>query len=79
MKRYFFHLEECGVVLEDDEGKCFDSLEAARKFGCKAARDVMSNDVQDGELCLDAYVLIEESGMEVGRIRFKEALRIMDL
>ncbi len=76
MKRYFFHLDECGVVADDDVGHSLSCLEEAREKGVAAARDIMSADVRQGKLCLDAYILIEESGAEVARVHFKKALEI---
>ncbi len=76
MKCYYFHLNGSGKIDIDDNGLELIGLEAALEMGVTAARDIMSDDVRQGRLCLDLYFVIEESGAEVARVHFKEVLEI---
>jgi hypothetical protein len=76
MNRFYFHLDECGVVTDDSEGLEVDSLEAAMVLARDGARDLMAADVHRGTLCLDSYIVVEKSGAEVGRVYFSELLML---
>ncbi len=80
MRRFYFHLHECGTVTEDDEGRLLADLAAARAVALAAARQVMSAEVGEGRLCLSCFLVIEDEGhAEVGRLPFREALVVTGL
>ena len=75
MPRYFFHLHECGTVIEDDEGIELPDLESARGRAIADARDVMAAEVQTGRLCLGCAIRIHDAhGALVETVAFREAV-----
>lgn len=79
MARFFFHLHECGSVIEDEEG-IEREPEDLRKVAIQNARDVMCGEVMNGRLCVACYIVVEDSNhKEVMRVPFKDALTISGL
>ncbi|MCJ8156617.1 DUF6894 family protein [Sphingomonas sp. LaA6.9] len=77
MLKYFFHLHN-HLESRDREGKFLPDLNAAREVAISAARDIMSNNIKDGELCLSHRIEVEDaSGRKVLVLRFGEALSIL--
>lgn len=77
MPRFFFHLHECGTVIEDDEGIELADLAAARDQAIHNARDVMAGEVRAGRLCLRCVIHIHDTGgARVETVRFREALTV---
>lgn len=77
MKRYFFHLHECGSVIRDEQGSNWRSLEAAQAQACRAAREVMCDELIEGRLCLSCSIEIEDAtGATVLSVPFREAVTI---
>lgn len=75
MRRYFFHLHECGAVLEDREGQACASLQDANRLAIENARDVMVGELRAGRLCLDCFIAITDaSGAELARLPFRDAV-----
>lgn len=62
MTRYFFHLHECGPVLLDGEGVELADLDAVRARAFRSARAVMSAEVEEGRLCLNCRIEVEDAG-----------------
>lgn len=80
MERYFFHLHECGTHIPDDEGRGLAGMEEARSEAIKAARDVMSAEVQAGRLCLGCRIDVKDgNGRLVLTVPFSDALTISGL
>ena len=79
MPRFFFHLHECGCIISDPHGRELPSVEEALLEGIKGARDVMCGEVRAGRLCLNCLIVIEDNtGREVGRVPFRDAVTISD-
>lgn len=77
MPRYFFHLHECGTLLEDEEGVELPDLTAARRAAVKNARDVMCGEINRGTLCLGCRIEVRDShGVTVLELPFREAVEI---
>lgn len=75
--KYFFHLHN-HLECRDGEGKLLSDLKAVREFAVAAARDIMSNNIKDGELCLSHRIEVEdEAGRQVLILKFGEALSIL--
>lgn len=80
MTRYFFHLQECGVVILDEEGMELADEATARDVAIKAARSVMAGEVQAGRLCLSCCIEVADAARNpVLRVPFRQALAITGL
>ena len=78
MPRYHFHLHECGDITPDEEGVEIANLDDAHTWAIQAARDVMCGEVETGHLCLGcAIVIADAQGQEVGRVPFKQAVKVV--
>jgi len=79
MARFFFHLHECGTVIEDEEG-IERRPEEVREIAIQNARDVMCGELVQGRLCIGCCILVEDSNrQEVMRVPFKDAVTISGL
>lgn len=77
MTRLFFHLHECGTIIEDEEGLIVEDLNVAHKKAVAAARDVMCGELARGHLCLSCRVdVVSEDGGTVLSVPFRDAVRI---
>jgi hypothetical protein len=66
MPRYFFHLRDGAVTSEDEEGSVFFSLEEARSYAVKGARELLAEAVKnDGKPPPDAIIIVDRHGKEV--------------
>lgn len=62
MFRFYFHLEMCGRVYPDEEGRSLSDLEQARASAILDARDLMAAEVKAGWLCLACRIDIADGG-----------------
>ena len=63
MPRYFFHLNECGQVTRDEEGREIAIEADVRLLAIEEARTIMAAEVARGKLCLACHIEVEdESG-----------------
>lgn len=77
MKRYFFHLHECGTLIADEEGRELPDVSVARRDAVAAARSVMADEVLSGRLCLSCCIEVKDSEANlVLTVPFSEALTI---
>jgi hypothetical protein len=66
MPRYFFHLRDGEKTSEDEEGSIFSSLEEARSYAVKGARELLAESVKnDGKPPPDAVIIVDSHGEEV--------------
>jgi hypothetical protein len=80
MARFYFHLHECGKTTLDNEGVERDSMDEVQTEACRAAREVMCAEVSEGRLCLGCCIEVQdETGTEVLRVPFREAITISGL
>lgn len=80
MPRYHFHLQECGTVIDDEEGRDLAGLASVRAEAIRAARDVMSAEVQRGQLCLGCCIEVRDAdGLVVLTLPFRETLTVSGL
>jgi hypothetical protein len=80
MTHYFFHLDECGSVTEDLEGREMVDLDAARAAAIVAARDVMGGELARGVLCLACHIdIVDYEGQHLMRVLFSDAVRVTGL
>ena len=80
MSRFYFHLHECGTVCTDEEGFELAGLGEARTQAIAAARDVMSEEVLHGRLCLSCHIEIADSaGATLLVVPFRDALTLSGL
>ena len=80
MPRYFFHLNECGTVTADEEGREIESAQDVRLLAIEEARTIMAAEVARGKLCLACTIeVVDEGGGEVLTLDFREAVEIAGL
>ena len=76
VSRFFFHVFDA-IVAMDEEGELADDLQAARTIAFKGARELLCEQISQGYLNLDNYIVIaDQSGHELARVRFGEALAV---
>lgn len=77
MHRFFFHLHECGVVTQDEEGRMLPSFEVALEEAVAAARDLMAAEVKSGRLCLGCHIeIVDAYGITLAIVPFDEAVSV---
>lgn len=77
MPQYFFHLYN-HLEVPDEEGKFLADLVAAQTCAIEIARDVMSENIRAGEICLSHRIEIEdEQGRQLMVVHFRDALTIL--
>lgn len=77
MIRYFFHLHECGPVLLDREGLELADLDAVKAQAYRSARAIMSAEVEEGRLCLDCRIEVEDADRRpVMTVPFRTAIAL---
>lgn len=77
MKRYYFHLHECGRSVRDDEGAMLPDVDAARERAMVEARSIMCAEVSEGRLCLNCNIeVLDEAGRLAVNVPFKEAVAL---
>lgn len=80
MPRFYFHLEMCGRVYPDEEGRSFPDLEHARASAVLDARDLMAGEVKAGRLCFACRIdIADEQGAVVLTLPFREAVELSGL
>ena len=78
MPRFFFHVYD-DAVTQDDEGREFGDVVAAKREAIKGARELMCEQLRKGYLALNHRVEVEDDdGNRVAVIRFREVVRIKD-
>ena len=76
MPRYFFHLYDDTVAL-DEEGKDLPSADLAREHALKEARQIASSEVLDGHLGLNHRIEVTDAhDAPVATMQFKEAVQL---
>lgn len=77
MTKYLFHLHECGVVTQDEEGRDLPDFETAQRYAETAARAIICSEVEDGALCLGCHIEIENTDTgERHVVEFRDVVRI---
>jgi hypothetical protein len=71
MHVYFFHLDEDGFLVEDEEGLVLFDDAAAHAVAVRAARDLLAGAVLQGRLPLDNNIVVTD---HVGRTVFSLTL-----
>lgn len=80
MSRYFFHLNECGTITADEEGREIEARQDVRLFAIEEARTIMAAEVARGKLCLACAIeVVDEQGSRVLALDFREAVEIAGL
>ena len=78
MIHFMFHLHECGVVTEDEEGRDLPDFESARHYAEIAARAIMCSELEDGDICLGCHIEIENRDTgERHIVAFRDVVRIV--
>ncbi len=77
MPLYFFHICNGSGFTEDEEGCTLADNDDARRVAILSARDVMSNDVRDGQLDLASFIEVEDEQRKLlFTLTFAEAVNI---
>lgn len=77
MPRYYFHIREGGVLVEDQEGAEFPTLDEAYDEAIQAAREmiaekVLADEVLDGDL----FEITAEDGTVLRTVPFRSVIRL---
>ena len=73
MPRYFFHLDDAGYQLKDEEGMALPDAEAAWYQAVRSARELIRADLHLGSSWRGRRVEIEdERGFPVHQVGFEE-------
>ena len=73
MPRFFFHLEDAGTHLKDEEGMALPDAEAAWYQAVRSVRDLIRADLHLGSSWRGRRLEIEdEQGLPVHQVRFEE-------
>jgi hypothetical protein len=76
MPRYFFHLHN-HIECIDHEGAELPGTDAVRAHAVHTARDVMAENIRQGEICLSHRIeVVDGSGAPVLTLRFADALSV---
>ena len=76
MPRYYFHLRTAAGLEEDPDGADFPSLDTAKSEASKAAREMLSDRVWNGEALFgDVFEIASEDGTIMATIPFKSVSR----
>jgi hypothetical protein len=77
MPRYFLHIHD-GFLAIDHEGVELPDADAARYHAVKGLRDIIATQVLAGKVPRYEYIVIaDESGEDVGKITFDDAIEIL--
>ena len=78
MPSYFFHLRSDVDEALDTEGVNLPDVEAVKRAGIEAARDVMAGDLREGLLDLRYRIDVENSsGVLVFTLNFEHAVHVI--
>ena len=78
--RVYFHLNECGVVVADEDGVELPDVATARQRALESVRDVMAGEVRAGRLCLSCRIDVQDAdGQLLFSLPFRDALVISGL
>jgi hypothetical protein len=80
MPHYFFNLHECGTLVRDDEGREVSDATQLRQLAVREARQLMSAEVTDGQLCLSCHIeVLDADRRPVLVVPFREAIAVTGL
>jgi len=78
MPRYYFNVHNSIGLVEDEEGRDFADLGAARAAALKGAREVIAGDAAEGIVDLRGRLdVIDSAGTVVLTLRFTEAVEVL--
>ena len=78
MPRFYLHIRSQGELIPDPEGSELAGIEAAVQEAVRGARSLLSADVLEGMLRLDASIEIHDSeDRHLATIRFDEVVEIV--
>jgi hypothetical protein len=78
MPRYFFNVHNSIGLVEDEEGRDFADLDAARQAALKGAREIIAEDAAAGVVDLRGRLdVLDASGIVVLVIPFAEAVEVL--
>jgi hypothetical protein len=76
--RFFFHIFDDTVSM-DEEGQDAADASAARAIAMRGARELACEQIRNGYLNLDHYILVsDQDGREVARVRFRGAFAVSE-
>lgn len=76
MNRYFFHLRHADVIVADEEGDEFDSLDEAKSSAVDAVRELVADLIKRGESVNDDYMdVTDEGGRQYFSVSFLEVVK----
>ena len=80
MSLFHFHLCAGGRTIEDIEEQDFSDIDGAYARAGVIARQLISDDVREGKLCLARMILVtDDERRPVVRLLFRNAVTITDI
>ena len=77
MPRYFFHIRNGTRLEKDPDGTEFDTVEQARDDAIKAAREIIAQQILQGEVVkAQLFEITTEDGEIVSTVPFKAVMRL---
>ena len=77
MPKFFLNLHDGDDIIEDPVGADLPSLAAARKLAIASARDILAEQMRDGQpLDGQKIEIADESGAVLATVSFREAFRL---
>jgi hypothetical protein len=77
MRRFYFHIRKGAELLEDQEGMELVNAQAALEEGRAAAREILANRIESGDVIDDEiFEIVDEGGAIIARLPFKSAVRL---
>lgn len=76
MPKFFFNMVD-GEFLRDPEGLILGDLDSAREIALRSAREMMAEQVKQGELSMaDRIEIMDEQGALLACVKFQDAVTI---
>jgi hypothetical protein len=77
MPRYFLHICNGSGFTEDEEGREFTGVNEARQAAIEGIREVMAEELRNGEINIASYIEIENEHRQLVRtVAFTEAVAV---
>ena len=75
--RYYFHAEQDGERILDEEGSHLSDWQSAEAHAVRAAADLAADDLKRGHPHVEQFIVVEnDSGLEIVRVRLSAVVEV---
>ena len=75
--RYYFHAEQDGERIRDEEGSHLSDWQSAQAHAVRAAADLAADDLKRGRRRVEHIILVEnQTGLDIIRVRVSALLEV---